>query len=444
MKKKIITAALSLAIAIGFWMYVVMVIGPEYKDTFRNVEVKLVGELNEDFMILGDHHYTIDLVLSGNRSDLNKLNSSNILVELDQSKIQEVGRSPYRYEVQVPDTITIESRSPAGITLEVVRRKQKTVDIEFRYDEDLIPLGYGILPVEPELEKLEISGPEEVVDQIAVAVVNIEITDKNNKTDIEGDYDLIFLDDKGKIVDDTNITRLTEGAEQISAVLPIRVKKDIPLKAYVNEGGGVTKDNVTIEPQYITILGTEEDLRDLNEWYINDPNEPIDLSELTGSTQLKFPIDLPKNIKNKSGYEDADVTVSFEGLTVKKFVIKQEQIQQLNTPDDVLPKITEQQITVYVRGVEATVEALTEEDILVSVDFTNAKIGSEKEWKLNVSIRDNPPDAGVIINPDEEDSDPYAIYVVMLDKAAELARQASEEAAKQKTEGTIITLLKEE
>lgn len=444
MKKKLITAALSLTIAIGLWMYVVMVIGPEYKDTFRNVEVKLVGELNEDFMILGDHHYTIDLVLSGNRSDLNKLNSSNILVELDQSKIQEVGRSPYRYEVQVPDTITIESRSPAGITLEVVRRKQKTVDIEFRFDEDLIPAGYGHLDVKPEMTTVEIAGPEEIIDQVSVAAVDIEINDKNNKTDIEGDYDLVFLDAKGKKVDASNITRLTEGADRISALLPIRVRKVIPLDVHVTEGGGVTKENITITPAQIFVLGTEEDLQGLNEWYINDPNNPIDLSELTDSTELLFDINLPDEFTNKSGFENAKVTVSLEGLVVESFVIKKEQIQQLNTPDDVLPEITEQQITVYVRGAEATVKALKEEDILVSVDFATAKIGSEKEWKLNVSIRDNPKDAGVILNPNAEDSGNYAIYVVMKNKAEELAKQAAEEAAKQQAEETIIALLKTE
>ena len=421
MAKKLITAAIALALSFALWMYVVLVIGPEYKDNFRNVEVKIVGDLKDDLMILGDQEFTVDLVLSGNRADLNKINAGSIEVELDRSQIQQEGTSPYRYEiVNLPDSITIESYSPARITLEVVKRQEKTVAIDVDYDEDMIPPGYGVMAIEPEFEKIMISGPEEQVNRVALAQVRVNLTEKNNKIGIDNEeYEIVYLDEGGRKISSANITPKTEGAEKITVNMPIGIKKEIPLRVYVVEGGGVTAQNVSIDPPMITILGTEETLQGLDEWYINRQDDPIDLGALTEESVNEFEIDLPDGVINKSGYEKATVTVSFEGLIEKEFVIKQEQIQMLNTPEGILPVIAEKQITITIRGAEAVVNALTEADILVTVDFASAKIGQMKDWELVITIKDNPVDAGII-------GGPYDIYVDMKD-AAEIAQQAGQE-----------------
>lgn len=442
MLKKILAVACCAVLAIGLWLYVVLVIGPEYTETFRNVEVKLVGELSSNLMILGDHKYTIDLELSGNRSDLNKINSSNILVELDVSKIQQEGKSAYRYEVQLPNTVTIENREPAGITLDVVRRKVGTVDIEFRYDEEKIPQGYGVLEPEAEMKTMEIAGPEEIIGKIKRAVVDIEITDKNNTTDIEGEYEkVVYYDAQGKKVDATNITRLTPGSETIEAVLPIRVKKEIPLGLYMNEGGGITKENVSIEPKTITILGTEDGLEGLEVWYLNSPDKPVELSQLTEETTLTFPIELPGYLRNKNGHEEAVVVVSLEGLKEKTITFKTENIQPENLPDGVIADIVQEQIKIRVRGPEEIVELLTDENakehFQVIANFAGAKAeAADKEWDLKIKVLKH-PEVGVIMDPEK----PYTVYVEMLTKEEFEQLRAEEEAQKQTTE-TIITLLR--
>ena len=44
MRNNLVKIAISVVVAFALWMYVVMVIGPEYQDTFRNVKVEFVGE----------------------------------------------------------------------------------------------------------------------------------------------------------------------------------------------------------------------------------------------------------------------------------------------------------------------------------------------------------------------------------------------------------------
>ncbi len=425
MTRKLVTAAIALVLAFALWMYVVMVIGPEYSDTFRNVEVKLVNESaleKNNLMILGDRHFTVDLEITGNRSELNKLNSSNITVELDLSTILEPNKTTYRYEVYLPDSVTLKGQSPARIPLEIVRRKVKTVDVEVVFDEDKIPAGYGTLPVEQEIERIEIAGPEDVIDQIHVARITLELTEENNKSDLKGEFKASLCDINGQEVDSRYVTMMTAEAETIAVKLPIRMRKEIPLKLHVIEGGGITAENITLDPPVITVLGTEEALRDLNEWYINTPEDPLDLSALVEGEELPtFSLESLNGLEdvvNKSGITEVHVSVSFEKLKQQEFVIKKEQIQLLNIPEGTLPDISERQIKIMVRGSEETLNRLTADDIFISVDFTDAKIGQMKEWPVKVTINGDPADAGVI-------GGPYTVYVEIKD-AAQIATQSTE------------------
>lgn len=417
MTRKLVTVAISLVISFALWMYVVMVIGPEYSDTFRNVEVKLVNESaleKNNLMILGDKEFDVDLEITGNRSALNKLNSSNITVELDLSTILEPNKTTYRYEVYLPDSVTLKGQSPARIPLEIVRRKVKTVDVEVVFDEDKIPAGYGTLPVEQELEKIEIAGPEDVIDQIMQAKIELDITDENNKSDYKAELKAALCDANGQEVDSRYVTVMTAEAETIAVKLPIRMKKEIPLKLHVIEGGGLTAESVTLDPPVITVLGSEEALRDLNEWYLNTEEDPLDLTALTDGEEIPpFSLEGLNNLEdivNKSGVTEVHASVSFETLTQREFVIKQEQIQLFNIPEGTLPDISERQIKVIVRGETEVVNRLTVDDIFVSVDFSDAKIGQMKEWPVKITINGDPVEAGVI-------GGPYTVYVEIKDAA---------------------------
>ena len=90
MKSKIVTALISLAIAILVWLYVVTVISPNSSKYFYNFEVGIQGSKlleEQDLVIMSADISTVTLHLEGNRIDLNKLSSANIIVDVDVSKI---------------------------------------------------------------------------------------------------------------------------------------------------------------------------------------------------------------------------------------------------------------------------------------------------------------------------------------------------------------------
>lgn len=417
MAKKIITFAISLVLAFALWMYVVMVVGPEYQDTFRDVPVVFQGASvleARDLMILGDETPTVDLVLSGNRRDLNKLSSSNISVTLDLSKILDPGKTSYRYDISFPgnvahDSVTVQSQNPTGITLEIVRSMDKKVPVHVSFDEAAIAEGYGFLPVEQELNEIHISGPESVIEQITQAKISLEINQDNNNSDISGEYVATLCDANGQQVDSRYVTVTTEGAESVSVRLPIRMKKVIPLTVNVVEGGGATLQNspVTISPSTITVLGTEDALKDLDEWSLGE----IDLRQWSGDSEpLVLPIDLPEGLTNKSGVAEATVTVALAQLEQKNFVINRDQFKLLNLPAGTYPDISAEQLTVTVRGTANALSAMTQEMLTASIDFTDAKIGQMKDWAVEVHIAGEPDGVGII-------GGPYTVWIEMQDSA---------------------------
>ena len=96
MKNKFAAALFSLIVAFGIWLYVITTVSPGSEDTFSNIPVTLQNEaaLSErGLMVTTQDVPTVTLRLSGNRSDLIKLNSSNIVLTADLSGIYEPGKS---------------------------------------------------------------------------------------------------------------------------------------------------------------------------------------------------------------------------------------------------------------------------------------------------------------------------------------------------------------
>lgn len=406
MAKKIMTAAMALAISFALWLYVVMVIGPEYQDTFRGVKVELVGEdvlRQRGLMVMQDvEDLTVDLVLSGNRSDLNNLSSSNISVTLDISQITGPTDTPFEYKISYPgnvaqNAVTVENQSPSGFALKVVWAEEKNIPVNVVYDQEMIADGYGPLPEETELTQITIFGPKDVVGSIAQARIALSLAE-STKSDVSGEYVATLCDENGQEVDARYVTVTPNTADKIHVTLPIRMKKVLPLTVEVIEGGGATQANTRITLEYpdITVLGTEEALKDLTEISLGT----IDLSQIeVGDEPLKLPVELPSGVTSRSGFTEVTVTVEMPQLVTKEFTINRDDIQFINKPEGADIDISEVQLTIRVRGTQNAVDAMTEQMLVASMDFAEGKIGQMKEWIVEVSIAGEPNGVGVVGGP---------------------------------------------
>ena len=405
MKRKLIYGLLSVLIAFGLWLYVVTVVNPEWEETFYNIPVALENEEilhDRGLMLVSDEDPKVTLRLSGNRADMIKLNSSNITIRADLSRIYSAGEQSLSYSIVYPGDVPnnafeIVSQVPQQITLQVVERKSKAVDVVLK----LTGAEPGYMALEEDVlldyEKITISGPADVIDRIAVAEVTVDLT--GQKATINQEFDYIFKDAEGNEI--TN-KWVKAAPQKINCTIKIQRVLDLTVAVDVLEGAGLTagsyeviyynQETGEVIDTPIAISGSETQLAVAQSAGVFTDNKlviapEIDLA-LTAGTQTENGLEIvvsdldidelltPYELTNHSGINVVKVVVRIPGMVAKTFRITN--IEQVNVPAGLQVDIKTKALDVTMRGPDYQLPHIKEADITVRVDFTNAVAGEGK------------------------------------------------------------------
>lgn len=378
MKSKIWSAALSLFVAFTLWYYVITVVSPGTVEWRTDIPVIFEGEtvLTEDrgMMITSNiEDIEVDLRLSGNRTDLAKVNASNITIKVDLSKVYDPGEHELLYTIAFPGdvpngAITTEVKSPESIKLTVEKRVTKPVEIRVNFtgsaaENYMADTENRVL----DYVTVNVSGPSSVIGLIDHAEIDVDLTGRVES--ISENFRYTLCDADGNPVDVEMVT--TDVAEVHLDVKIIRFKQ-VPLMLQLTYGGGAWEDtvDVKIEPANISISGSEILLEDLNVIQLGS----IDLSAMEEDAELVYPITLPEGIANLSERTEAVVTVKFLNLSIRE--LEANQITTINVPEGMEAELMSQVLKVRLRGPAAVMEQLKPEDIAVIVDFSGKEPGS--------------------------------------------------------------------
>ena len=375
-KNKLTSVLLSIVVAFGLWMYVINYVSPESEETYYNIPVVMEGEsvLNErGLMITGASTTAVSVRLSGNRSDLNKVNSGNITVKVNLARIYEPGnRINIEYDVSFPgdvasNALVTETKSPLYLTVEERRNKSVPVEVKWtgtRSEDHLYDTENALL----DYTQVNVIGPASVADLIKKAVIEVDLTEQTES--LSESYRYTLCDEEGNPVDAQEITT---NVEEVRLDMKIQKIKEVALVADVIYGGGTSELNtfVTVYPETIRVSGSEAALAELGD---SITLCTVDLGTIEKNMEQTYTITLPEGVVNQTGVDEATVKVTFTGLAMKTFVI--EDIRPINVPEGMEAEVITAKLTVTVRGSITLINAMTEEDISVTVDFTGAEVGS--------------------------------------------------------------------
>ena len=378
MKNKILSAALSLAIAFVLWFYVITVVSPGSEDWVYDIPVVFEGEtvLTEDrgMMITSrSEDVLIDLKLSGNRTDLAKVNRGNITIKVDLSKVYDPGEHELTFNPIFPGDVpsgalTVESKYPETVKLTVEKKVKKPVDVRVNFvgsaaENFMVDTENRIL----DYPTVNVTGPSSVVEQIDHAKIDVDLTDRVES--ISENFRYTLCDADGNPVD---VELVTTDVAEVHLDVKIQRFKQIPLTLALTYGGGTTEHSVEVivEPAYISVSGSELMLEDLNEIQLGS----IDLSAIEADFEQTYPITIPEGITNLSERTEATVKVQFLNLTIMDFEVTD--ITTANVPEGMEAELMSQVLKVRLRGPAAIMKKLTAQDIQVVVDFSDKELGS--------------------------------------------------------------------
>lgn len=387
MKSKIGSLLLALLIAFALWSYVITSVSPGSEETFYNIPVAWEGEsvLQErGLMITQVSDTSVNMTLSGTRQDLVKVNSGNITLKVDVSRIYEPGTHSLNYTTAFPGDVASnafvqESRYPESITFVVEERRTKEVPVEVSWIGSA-PEGFLTDRENRELDypSVTVVGPASVADRIEKAVIEVDLTDRRES--ISESYRYTLCDGEGTPVD---AELIKTNVEEIRLDVKIQRFKDIKLTYNLVPGGGATDKNVQValSVDTIRVSGSESALDTLGDELVIGT---LKLAELTGMPVLRFPVSLPEGITNLTGVTEVDVTVHFSGLSTKTFTVTE--FDLINIPEGLVADVMTGELKVEIRGPSAVLQKLTAEDIVVTVDLEGAEEGGANTYKAAVSF----------------------------------------------------------
>ena len=376
MKRKIVYALLAALIALGLWYYVVTVVNPEWEETFYNIPVVLENEeilKDRGLMLVSEEEPKVTLRLSGNRTDMILLNSSNITLRADLSKIYSAGEQALSYSIVYPgdfgnNAFQIISQTPQMITLSVAEWKSKDVDVHVEFT-GAVPEQYIAFKDKATLdhERITVTGPAEAIDQISVAKIVVNL-DGQMET-ISQAYKYTLCDAEGNTVENK---WLKTNVDQVQYTLKIQQWKDIALRLDVVDGGGIKRTDCEIVATLNTIRvsGSEKMLEDLDYLLI----DTIELKEVTKDLKKTYEIILPEGITNISGQNTVSISIDIPDLEIRQFTTVNP-ITAINA-SGMQVMFSTTKLVIKVRGTAKGLDSLKAKDLSVKVDFSGAAAGT--------------------------------------------------------------------
>ncbi len=386
MKNKFLSVLLSVTIAFGLWLYVITVDTPDFTDTVYDIPVTFTGEsvLNEKGLILtATPDTTVDLTLSGNRSDVIKCDRSNVTVKVDLAKVYEAGEHELEYNISYPSGVSNNAfdveKMPGTVTVSIGKWSRKEVPVQV-ICEGKVPSGYiaDTENVVKDYAAVTIEGPASAVDQIEKALIRVDLDDQ--KESISESYRYTLADAYNNPVDAQFIE---VNVEEIHLDMKIQCTKDVSLVIKLVDGGGATSTNSVLNysPKTIKVAGSEQVLAELESIVLGT----INLGEYLETTEFTYTIPELEGVTNLSGITEVTAKLSFPTLKMQEFTV--EQFQIANVPEGMKAELITAKLTIQVRGPSADVMRLKPEDIIATVDFTDAQLGTST-FKVNVSFAD--------------------------------------------------------
>lgn len=381
----------ALIFSVFFWLIVININDPIDSATYANVPVEFInGEVvtnkGKTYDLVGDAQ-PVRVTVSGKRSVLSRVRSSNIVATADLSQMEvNTYLVPITAEVRglEGDTVTTQV-SPGNLEVKIEATDKHTFPISVNTNSITTRSGYAIGEVSVNPEMITISGAESTIRNIHRVVARPEENGLSESTTL--DAELVLFDGNDNVMDQSQLTN-NLGDRGLSVNVQILREKTVPLHiggVSGNPAEGFIYNGCTTEPSQIVICGTKEALDAVSE--IEIPESAVNIEGKRSREEITVDIlpYLPEGISlSANASNNVVVTVMIEQEGRKTIELPVGAIQINNLKEDLkLSFESEMDIEVQFTGTE---EALSVLDIryAASIDLKNYKTAGTYEVTVNI------------------------------------------------------------
>ncbi len=412
-KRKILDIIISVVLAIGIWAYVVLVVNPISSTMLRSIPVHLlnVDLLNQNGLaIAGSGEYTVDVSLSGRRTDINSVAAADLSANADLSGLG-VGQHYVNVIVEAPGSLEVTEVRTQRIQIyieQLVAMERPVVTIPRNLAE-----GLELGSMKLSSETLVVSGAKSLVDSVDHIAVSIDAQGIPADGVIDTEITAIPVN-----ADGNRVNGVTLSSQTVKVRASAYAVKQI---AFVVAEIGDTPQNIEIisrtSPESVVLKGPSEALADV--WSISCV--PVNLTLLTQTGDMDLELELPEDVELSELSEQpsvryvvkryADTSYSFEASEILIEGLGEEQTASL---------LDEGPVTVSFHGEENAIFALSRDRVSLHIDASGLEAGRQPVTitvELPDSLRDRidasleQPEVFLVIeepepvDPDEENGE---------------------------------------
>lgn len=374
MKKRILDhlglKVLSLVIAIVVWIIVANVDDYTTTKQITGVEITFINgeaitEKNKVYEV--PDGTTIDIVVKGRRSIVEKLSSEDFCAVADLSKMSvtnAVAINVSAVSSYIAKELTI-SYTDNAVNVAVENKLQKQLPITVRANSEVAD-GYAIRNKTASPNLITVEGAESVVNTIEEVVVDVDV--KNASSSLSAYAMPVFLDKSGNEIDSSKFEYDVKEVE-----VSVEILKTKELKVRVKTTGepkeGYAIAGIDYQPTSILVVGEAADLAKVDDILIDD----IDVSDM--GKDLEIPITLadylPAGISLAEDTQEVMVKVAIEKVEEKMLVISGDEINIVGKADGMNYNFTENvSYTIKVKGLVRDLDDLKVTNLIPSIDVS--------------------------------------------------------------------------
>ncbi|MDE6730739.1 MAG: hypothetical protein K2J71_08200 [Oscillospiraceae bacterium] len=331
---------------------------------------------------------TVTVELEGNRAQIGRLTQEDLKANIITDNTDMIGEYSFAISIETDKNISFVSTiSPDYATVKLDRIETRTYDVTASVPNVQATSGHAMNKNDILLEpaQIEITGPSTQLDQIS----RVEAySDKSLK--IDSLYSLYTSEVKlyspeGAILD-TDDLEIPNTNFQIT--IPVLTQKELKLTYDIRNAPGnfnlewlrehlqLSEESITFASQTSTVFAERED------WNLGY----IKLDDISLAFEKYFTVEPGEELINQSGFQQVGLKLDTTELQSRTFQVSTSNISVVNAPKNYDINIITKNLPVTVIGTEEDLEALSTQNIIVTVDLLNSNITQSTSINTEAAI----------------------------------------------------------